>query len=334
MQQATVNLLADMGVQPRRCRPAWSPRRQSTDTTGPVTAITAPGRRRDVQHGPPSRSPAPPPTSRRRGRRVSRSPPTAEHLAPATGGRRGPTRWTPTGAGAVADQVRAADDSGNIGAVAGVPMTVSARSCPAPSGRATADAGRDGDDGAVELGVKFRTDRRRFDHRRPLLQGHRQHRHPHRHPVDGPGTQLATGTFTNETASGWQQLNFASPVTVTANTTYIASYFAPNGGYSYDGGLLHRQGRRTRPAHRAPSPAPTAGTASTATARRGGFPSTPSSGSNYWVDVVLDTSDRQYDAAVGHRRLADVGRDQRVDHGTRDGRLRPAGRRRHPDASP
>src|SRR5262249_45060446 len=38
------------------------------------------------------------------------------------------------------------------------------------------------------------------------------------------GTLLATGAFVNETATGWQQLTFASPVAIAANTTYIASY--------------------------------------------------------------------------------------------------------------
>ena len=33
------------------------------------------------------------------------------------------------------------------------------------------------------------------------------------------GTLLATATFTNETASGWQQVNFAAPVATTAGTT-------------------------------------------------------------------------------------------------------------------
>jgi hypothetical protein len=37
------------------------------------------------------------------------------------------------------------------------------------------------------------------------------------------GTLLATGTFSNETASGWQELDFASPVAVTAGTTYVAA---------------------------------------------------------------------------------------------------------------
>src|SRR5262245_9427143 len=49
----------------------------------------------------------------------------------------------------------------------------------------------------------------------------------------GAGQLLATGTFTNETASGWQQLTLATPVPITANATYVASYHT-TGGYFAD----------------------------------------------------------------------------------------------------
>ena len=48
------------------------------------------------------------------------------------------------------------------------------------------------------------------------------------------GTRLATATFTSETPSGWQEVTFDPPVAILANTTYVASYFAPFGHYSYD----------------------------------------------------------------------------------------------------
>ena len=48
------------------------------------------------------------------------------------------------------------------------------------------------------------------------------------------GTLLASATFTDETASGWQQVNFSTPVAIAANTIYIVSYFAPNGYYADD----------------------------------------------------------------------------------------------------
>ena len=46
------------------------------------------------------------------------------------------------------------------------------------------------------------------------------------------GQQLAQGTFSGESASGWQTLTFATPAAVTAGTTYVASYLAPSGHYS------------------------------------------------------------------------------------------------------
>jgi len=46
------------------------------------------------------------------------------------------------------------------------------------------------------------------------------------------GAVLATGTFTNQSASGWQTLFFASPVNVTAGTTYVVSYHTTH--YAYD----------------------------------------------------------------------------------------------------
>ena len=53
------------------------------------------------------------------------------------------------------------------------------------------------------------------------------------------GQLLASATFTGESASGWQQVNFAQPVSLNKNTTYIASYFAPRGHYSADSGYFY-----------------------------------------------------------------------------------------------
>src|SRR5262249_1640773 len=86
------------------------------------------------------------------------------------------------------------------------------------------------------------------------------------------GTALASATFTGETASGWQQVNFASPVSISANTTYVASYHAPNGHYAEDDNSFTASGvhnpplrarSRGRTTRRSPRSA-TAWTASTA----------------------------------------------------------------------
>ncbi|MCZ9341759.1 DUF4082 domain-containing protein, partial [Streptomyces sp. TRM76130] len=141
----------------------------------------------------------------------------------------------------------------------------------------------------MELGVKFRTTKPgsitavRF-YKSPANTG------THTGSLwTASGTRLATGTFENETASGWQQLNFANPVNVKADTTYVASYFAPNGGYSYDADSFADEDAGLEPltALRSGTDGGNGVYRYTGTSA---FPNTQSSGANYWVDVVLDTS--------------------------------------------
>lgn len=50
-------------------------------------------------------------------------------------------------------------------------------------------------------------------------------------------TRLAQATFTSETASGWQEVNF-TPVAISANTIYTASVFMADGNYSATSGYF------------------------------------------------------------------------------------------------
>jgi hypothetical protein len=100
------------------------------------------------------------------------------------------------------------------------------------------------------------------------------------------GTQLASVTFTGESTSGWQQANFSNPVSVTANTTYIASYYAPNGRYAEDDGYFATAGYGSPPLYAladgedGPNSVYRSGT---------GFPTGTYQSANYWVDVVFST---------------------------------------------
>ena len=60
---------------------------------------------------------------------------------------------------------------------------------------------------------------------------------------------LASATFTSETTTGWQQVQFSSPVAVTANTTYVASYHTDTGYYSSDFNYFATVGFDNGPLH-------------------------------------------------------------------------------------
>ena len=107
------------------------------------------------------------------------------------------------------------------------------------------------------------------------------------------GTLLASATFTGETASGWQQVNFSSPSRSSPNTTYVVAYLAPKGHYSADIDYFYTPPPTGR--QRAQQPAP-ARARPAATRRTNGlysysststFPTSTYNGTNYWVDVAL-----------------------------------------------
>ena len=136
--------------------------------------------------------------------------------------------WTPTTTGSVTKlEIRAENGNAYVGPVQNLPLTVGPQQCPcsvfpATSAPVTADSG---DSSAVTLGVKVTPTQPGY------ITGIRFYKSAANTGTHigalwtSTGTQLATGTFTNETASGWQQLNFAQPVPVRANTTYVASYY-------------------------------------------------------------------------------------------------------------
>lgn len=291
MQQATVNVFADMGVQPKSLQSNLVASTASTDTTGPAITVASPAPNATV---PALRPVTITGTAADTGggvvARVEVSTDGGTTWKATTGVSSWSYKWTPTAPGAVQVKVRAVDDSVNIGATTTVPLTVGPQQCPCTVWPAAAVPGtvNAGDGSAVELGVKIRSSAP------GSITGVRFYKSPantgtHTGSLwSSSGQRLATGTFTNETASGWQQLNFSSPVPVKANTTYIASYFAPNGGYSFDNTFASAD------AGLAPLTALKSGTDGGNGVYRysatGGFPSTASSGSNYWVDAVLDTS--------------------------------------------
>lgn len=143
-----------------------------------------------------------------------------------------------------------------------------------------------GPDSAVELGVKFRSDIAGY------ITGIRFYKGSGNTGVhignlwDSSGSLLGTVTFSGESSSGWQQANFSSPVAITANTVYVASYHTNVGHYSNDQDYFAGTGIDNPPLHALADGVSgfdgvyTYGSTSS-------FPSLGWNSSNYWVDIVF-----------------------------------------------
>jgi uncharacterized protein YjdB len=146
-----------------------------------------------------------------------------------------------------------------------------------------------GPDLPVELGVKFRSDVDGY------VTGVRFYKPagnagPHVGNLwSSTGGRLATATFINETASGWQQVEFAPPVAITANTTYVVSYHCPTGFYAFDHYYFEAQGVDAPPLHLPPNGA-VGGNGVFRYAVTSAFPTENFRSANYWVDVVFSAT--------------------------------------------
>ncbi|HEY7633110.1 MAG TPA: DUF4082 domain-containing protein [Thermoleophilaceae bacterium] len=295
MQQATVNLFADMGAQPTTLIPGLVLTTKSTDTTAPTSTLSTP------------------PSSVADGSKVTLSGTATDGGGGQVAGvevstdggatwheATGTTSWTYTwiahgNPSTATIRTRAVDDSGNLETPgAGVTVTVN---CPCSLwGPNVAPDDPDADDATpIEVGMKFTTST--FG----TVSGIRFYKaatNTGTHTGSlwtADGTRLAQATFTNESASGWQTVTFANPVQVQPGTTYVASYYAPNGHYSGTQDYFWR----------APNPGPNGGgiadagplhaVRADATTLNGlysystasTFPVNSFAATNYWVDPVF-----------------------------------------------
>ena len=298
IEQATVNLFADMGAQPASLISGLTAASASTDTTPPTSTITSPTSGATAQDGNQVTISGTATDSGGgvvAGVEVSIDGGTTWHFANMTTAAATTVNWNYTW---IADHSpstkimsRAVDDSGNLEKPsAGVTVNVN---CPCSVfGNVTPPTPDDGDPSSVEVGMKFQSSVY------GTVTGIRFYKAAgntgsHIGSLWTASGQLLTQvTFTNETASGWQSASFASPVTIMPNTTYVVGYLAPNGHYSGDSGWFYP----------APSPPPTGGgdynnpplsAVPNNTSANGLFAYTSSSvfptstfqASNYWVDV-------------------------------------------------
>ena len=296
MQQATVNLFADMGVQATTPQAGIVPASASSDTVPPTSTITYPTAGSTINTGSTVTVTGVANDSGGVVAGVEFSSDGGSTWHPATGRSSWTYTWTPSAVNSSTNLLsRAVDDSANLETPGtGVTVNVLAQVCPctiwsSSKAPATPDSG---DASAVELGVKFRADSNgsvigvRFYKSAKNTGTHIGH------IWTSSGTLLGTATFTGESSSGWQQVSFSSPIQVVANTTYVVSYFAPSGHYAADSYAFAEAGVDNPPLHALangvdggngvflypPSNTP------------GGFPSSSNLSANYWVDVVYTSS--------------------------------------------
>jgi uncharacterized protein YjiK/methionine-rich copper-binding protein CopC len=166
-------------------------------------------------------------------------------------------------------------------------QTAAAPSCPCSiwGSSATPGTASAGDPNAVELGVKFRSDVDGFITGVRFYKGSANTGTHTGHLWSTSGQLLASLTFANETASGWQQASFSSPVAIAANTTYIVSYHTDTGNYAFDSSFFTTAGVDSAPLHALQNGLD--GPNGVYVYGGSGFPTDTYQSSNYWVDVVF-----------------------------------------------
>jgi hypothetical protein len=151
------------------------------------------------------------------------------------------------------------------------------------------------DPNPVELGVKFHSDVAGFIRGIRFYEGLINSTTHTGSLWSSSGTLLATATFPAETAFGWQEVRFSSPVPITAGTTYVASYHTASGHYAADHGFFATSGFDNPPLH-AHQSLPGDPDGVFVYGPGGVFPSNGCTStqtcfaSNYWADVIFSAS--------------------------------------------
>ncbi|HTQ50836.1 MAG TPA: N,N-dimethylformamidase beta subunit family domain-containing protein, partial [Candidatus Acidoferrales bacterium] len=291
VQQANINLFADMGVQPATLQSGLVSATASNDHTPPTSTILTPAAGAKVTYGSPvlvSGTASDAGGGIVAGVEVSTDGGTTWH--PAAGLTNWSYSWIPLQGGSITIQSRAVDDSCNVQSpaatvnvtVTSVPLTT----WPSSVKPVVIDQGTDN---PLELGVKFRSDVAGF------ITGIRFYKcavNLGTHIGDlwtSNGTHLASAPFTVETPFGWQQVNFTNPVPIASNTVYVASYHANDGHYSEDDFYFATNGVDDSPLHIL-ADGVSGANGSFAYGAGSVFPTQAWESANYWVDVAFTTT--------------------------------------------
>jgi large repetitive protein len=260
IQQSTINLFADMGIQPGSLQPGLLAATASTDVTPPASVITFPA---DGQSFPEDSVITITGTASDVGGVVAGVEVSVDGgttWQEATGTTSWSFTWSPTAQGNVTIKSRAVDDSGNLESPGGsegsantITVIITAprppTNCPCtiynspPPPPTPPSVGNNGS--PITLGVRFKAgfdgfvSAVRFYKHNPIIPdgfADTAHNTVQIWTTDGSLLGQATLAYAGPPTSapnGWQEVTFSSPITITANTPYVASYLSSSGVYSY-----------------------------------------------------------------------------------------------------
>jgi hypothetical protein len=302
-QQATINLLADMGAQPTTLMPGRVAATASADVTPPVSSITSPAAGARESNGSTvtvSGTAADTGGGVVAGVEVSTDGGTTWHpatIAAASASTTWSYSWNVTGDAATTIKTRASDDSGNVETPSAGVIVNAQCPCQIFASSAVPKVVDSGDATAAELGVKFTSS---ADGWVTGLRFYKAATNTGTHVGDlwtVGGQLLGTATFNSETASGWQQVTFPQAVHVTANTVYVASYHTNVGHESDDTGAFSGRTVASPPLTALESSTDTSATVNVSgpngvfsLSASPTFPTSAFQDSNYYVDVTFQPS--------------------------------------------
>jgi hypothetical protein len=301
MQQAQVNLFADMSAQPTTLDPDLIRATASSDTTKPTATISSPAAGATIANGTTVTATG---TASDVGGAVAGVEVSTDDGAtwhPATGTTSWSYSYTQHGTGATPLKARAIDDSANIGTATTRSLAIT---CPCSVFGAEVPAVTAANDsGSLELGLRFTA---RAD---GFVSGARFYKDASNTGTHAAslwstsGQRLATATFADESASGWQKVSFSSAVPVTQGTSYVVSYTAPRGRYAVLSDAFSSQGLDAAPLSVAGG---FGATPAGVYAEAGRFPETTHRNSSYYVDPVFTTTDTSPLTVTSRWPLADA----------------------------
>jgi hypothetical protein len=288
MQQAQVNLLADMGAQPSTLAADLIRAGISTDRTSPSATITSPAAGATVANG---SSVTVTGTAADAGGGIVAAVEVSTDGGDQWHRADGTTNWTYTylqqGIGAADIRVRAVDDSANF------PATPTSRPVTSTGpfsvfGEQTPSTPDSGDGSSVELGLRLVPSQDGFISGVRFFKSAANTGSHTGSLWSSSGVRLATVAFTEESASGWQSAAFSRPVPVAAGTTYVVSYSAPAGHYAVTADYWAYRGIPEGPLTVPGGYDVDAGVYNTSV---GAFPADSYRQSNYFVDAVFTDVD-------------------------------------------